>query len=122
MRLFIAIRFTNEIKDELQDVMDSLWEQGVRANYTLNFGNLLFIGLQENKALKQYVRNLRAALTDYGIDFDRKPFRPHITIARKVEGRGQFSLSVEPETMTAERVSLIRSDRVNGRLRYTEIR
>lgn len=86
-----------------------------------NFGNLLYVGFAENNRLHKYVALLRQALDEYGIAFDHKKFRPHITIARKVEGERPFHLQVKKVHMTAHGVSLFRSDRVRGGMRYTEI-
>lgn len=86
-----------------------------------NFGNLLYVGLAENDRLHKYVALLRQALDEFDIAFDHKKFRPHITIARKVEGERPFHLQVKKEHMTAHGVSLFRSDRVRGGMRYTEI-
>lgn len=163
MRLFIAINFTDEIKDALSDVIDDMRAQGIYANYvpaenlhltlaffgemaagdiplieeamsrvampqiqlTLkgigNFGNLLWAGLEDSKELSQYVKNLRRSLAEHGISFDKKAFKPHITLARKVQSHRTFDVHVDPVSMTAEGVSLMRSDRVNSRMRYTEL-
>ena len=86
-----------------------------------NFGNLLWAGLEENRELGQYVRNLWRALSEHGIPFDKKAFKPHITLARKVETRKTFDVHVAPVSMTADGVSLMRSDRINNRMRYTEL-
>ena len=86
-----------------------------------NFGNLLYVGLEDHPGLKKYVSMLRRALDEHGIDFDRKKFRAHITIARKVESAKSFQLHVRKVETTANGVSLIRSDRIDGGMRYTEI-
>ena len=86
-----------------------------------NFGNLLYVGLAENDRLHKYVTLLRQALDNGGIDFDHKKFKAHITIARKVVGEHPFHLQVKKAHMTAYGVSLFRSDRVRGGMRYTEI-
>ena len=86
-----------------------------------NFGNLLYVGLEDNAELKRYVALLRNALEQHGIVFDRKKFKAHITIARKVEGNRAFRLQVKKVRMTARGVSLFRSDRVDSQMRYTEI-
>ena len=163
MRLFIALKLNEAIKDALWDVTDAMRAQSIRANYvpeenlhvtlaflgevapgtipaieeaicsvpftplTLatgeigNFGNLLYVGLAENDSLHRYVSLLRQALDHSGIDFDHKKFKAHITIARKVQGERPFRLQVKKEHMTAHGVSLFRSDRVNGGMRYSEI-
>ena len=47
------------------------------------FGDVLVALYRKNDALEQYAQALRAALDEAGIHYDRKPFRPHITLCRK---------------------------------------
>ncbi|MBR0090374.1 MAG: RNA 2',3'-cyclic phosphodiesterase [Lachnospiraceae bacterium] len=86
-----------------------------------NFGNLLYAGLKESKPLMQYVSALRRSLDENNISYDRKKFKAHITLARRVEGKHSFSVRMPEQTLTIPGVSLMRSDRVRGGMRYTEI-
>ena len=47
------------------------------------FGDLWWIGIDDNPALYSYVRRLRNILSGNGIPFDAKKFKPHITLVRK---------------------------------------
>ena len=47
------------------------------------FGDALVALLKQNDALEQYARALRDSLDEAGIGYDRKAFRPHITLCRK---------------------------------------
>ena len=47
------------------------------------FGDLWWIGIDDNPALYSYVRRLRNSLSGNGIPFDAKKFKPHITLVRK---------------------------------------
>ena len=44
----------------------------------------LWWGIQEPEPAHALAADLRVALTEAGIPFDTKPFRPHITVARRV--------------------------------------
>ncbi len=46
------------------------------------FGNILVALFRSDDAAQGYVRALRKALDEAGIGFDRKAFRPHITLCR----------------------------------------
>ena len=164
MRLFIAIRFDDEILGALTGLQKSLRERRVTGNYTSAenlhltlafigdyddpeavletidraefrpmelalegvgcFGDLFWVGLADNKALKVYVKRLRRELAEAGIPFDRKTFSPHITLIRKVSVPGGGPVPV-PEApvgrMRATHVSLMRSDRGKNGMIYTEI-
>lgn len=92
--------------------------QGVGA-----FGDLWWIGLRENPALANYVRNLRRALAEAGIPFDRKRFSPHITLVRRaVPGeRGFPGVQVPAVEAVIDHVCLMRSDRGRNGMIYTEV-
>lgn len=163
MRLFIAIGFTEEIKNAIKNVMDAMRAQGVHADFTAvenlhltlafigetpsgrialireamenvpppkiditlngigNFGDLLWVGLKENRNLSAYVKELRSSLRSMGIAFDGKPFKPHVTVARRAKPNADFTVSVAETSMQAANVSLMKSERVGGKMRYTEL-
>ncbi|MGI5978991.1 MAG: RNA 2',3'-cyclic phosphodiesterase [Oscillospiraceae bacterium] len=86
-----------------------------------HFGDLYWVGVEKNKTLQKLVRALRDGLREAGIAFDEKPFRPHITIGRQIVSDMPVALTFPETEMTVDRVSLMKSERVNGRLVYTEI-
>ena len=86
-----------------------------------NFGNLYWIGIEKEPALFKLVREVRAGLENEGIPFDRKQFSPHITVAREVVSDSQIKLMPERKKTRVDAISLMRSDRINGKLTYTEI-
>ena len=48
-----------------------------------NFGDILWVGSKRNFKLMSLAESVRTALENEHIPFDRKPFKPHITIIRK---------------------------------------
>jgi 2'-5' RNA ligase len=85
------------------------------------FGDLWWVGVEENPALSSLASSLQNELRARGFSIERRPFKPHITVARQVVSRAPVRLEVPRVTMTADRVSLMRSARVAGELRYTEL-
>ena len=85
------------------------------------FGDLYWCGLARQDALEAYVRRLRRALAEADIPFDRKRFTPHITLLRKASVDAIPGITVPGAAMTAERVSLMRSERGKGGMLYTEL-
>ena len=84
------------------------------------FGDLWWAGIEPCNELDELVRRIRHVLADAGIPFDRKRFSPHITLIRKASGRLP-AISVPHIRMSAESVSLMRSDRGKSGMIYTEI-
>ncbi len=161
MRLFIAIRLSDEMKKALVACMHDLKKQGVEGNYvpaqnlhmTLaflgeyddpatvkdvirkvplpefrlslsekgNFGNILWAGVKGNQKLKTYVKDLRAALAEEGIPFDREKFVPHITLIRKVSAKKPYQVHLPKADMTVKKASLMRSEQKNGKMVYKEL-
>lgn len=161
MRLFIAVRFPEEIRNEILGIMKDLRAQGLKGNFSREenlhltlaflgetkaprpvseamkavsfkpfylelkesgtFRDLYWVGLKENKELSEYTKALRQELSGRGIWYDSKPFKPHITIVRKGESEQKVKIRVPEAGFWADKVSLMRSERINGKLTYTEI-
>lgn len=85
------------------------------------FGDLYWCGLAQQNELTAYVRHLRRALAEADIPFDRKRFSPHITLLRKASVDRLPGIAVPETSMTAERVSLMRSERGKNGMIYTEL-
>ena len=85
-----------------------------------HFGNLWWVGLDENDELVSYVKRLRKALSEAGIPFDKKKFSPHITLIRKAIGTLP-AVSVPKTVMSVDHISLMRSERGPKGMIYTEI-
>lgn len=161
MRLFIAVRFSEEIRRELLNASDSLRSQALSGNFTRpenlhltlaflgetnetgkikrvldairaepfpltvggsgRFGDTWWVGVSKNPALTKLVDDLRKGLNEVGITVDSKPFKPHVTLARQIVHDGPIILDVPMTEMTVARVSLMKSERINGKLTYTEV-
>lgn len=86
-------------------------------------GDLWWIGLHENKALAALQSDLARRLTGEGFRLESLRFSPHITLAREVRLQAQpdrAALLGMPFTASADRISLMRSERIQGKLTYTE--
>lgn len=161
MRLFIAIRFDDCIKDALIEVQSTLRANHVGGNYTKienlhltlafigeygdpdrvletmqtvpfepipirlegfgSFGDLYWCGFARQDRLTAYVKRLRRALAEAGIPFDRKRFSPHVTLLRKASFDRMSGVTVPDASMTADSVSLMRSERGKSGMIYTEL-
>ena len=84
------------------------------------FGDQWWAGLRETPALTAVVRRVRRALADNGIPFDRKRFSPHITLLRRAGGE-MPGIAIEPCSMEADTISLMRSERGKNGMIYTEL-
>ena len=85
------------------------------------FGDLWWAGVEENLRLKTAAENLQSALRRRGFSIEKRAFRPHVTLARQVRSPRPLRLSVPRREMTAAGMSLMKSERIGGKLTYTEI-
>lgn len=82
---------------------------------------ILYCGVSASPALHNCAADLRRALTAAGYSYDEKPFKAHITLARKVDV-GALALGQMPGArFPARGLTLYHSDRVDGALTYTPI-
>lgn len=87
-----------------------------------SFGDILWAGTEKQPALFALADGVRESLCRGGFQIDEKPFRPHITIARSaVLPRGAQTPSLAPVSMRVSKITLMRSERIGGRLTYTPI-
>ena len=86
-----------------------------------HFGNLYWIGIENNPKLKALAENLQKDLRQSGFDIEDRAFKPHITLARQVEANKPVSININRTAMPVSRISLMKSERINGRLIYTEV-
>ena len=91
------------------------------------FGDVLAALFKENRTLEQYVQALRKALDDAETGYDRKAFRPHITLCRKTAfpsaERNLFPVArpLFHIRLRVKEVCLMASDLSGGTPRYTVI-
>ena len=90
------------------------------------FGDVTVALFLRDAALDAYVRDLRAALDQAGISYDRQAFRPHVTLLRKTALPANLWLaSFEPRlqtlTLPVKEVRLMQSDLSGEAPEYTAI-
>ena len=125
--LHITLAFIGEYGDveRVKDVVErvsvkpfSIGISGIGA-----FGDLWWAGVASVAELTGLAKRLRRALAEAGIPFDKKAFRPHITLVRRAEGAERLTGTIRTgdTVMTVDHISLMRSDRGKGGMIYTEI-
>ena len=85
---------------------------------------VLWAGVEPSEALNSLARQVRQALTEAEIPFDRQDFNPHITLVRKPIISDNLNLSeihVPQATMIVEDVCRYRSDHGEQGMEYTVI-
>lgn len=89
-------------------------------------GDIWWLGVEPLPGLMAVQRQLEGALRDAGFSPEGRPYRPHITLARKVRSPGGLEPLTLPGLFPAlearvTRLTLFSSERVEGVLRYLPI-
>ncbi len=88
-------------------------------------GDLFWVGVESNDALNAVHSRLWAELSQEGFVPENRAFKPHLTLGREVLVKdfdsNEFAKTIAPMRMNVTKLSLMKSERLEGRLTYTEI-
>ena len=116
---------TEEIKSALSEIEFPAF--GFRISGTGTFEKGIFwAGTEENKNLEKLRKTVFEKLKGLGFELEEREFVPHITLARKFKPGENFSFEeagkfLPEKAVFPNRISLMKSERIDGVLRYTEI-
>lgn len=125
--LHATLAFLGEINPNRIDKIKAAMESSVGKPFSLTikgsgrFGDLWWAGIERNLPLEALVRRLRRTLSQSDFQIESRPFKPHITLARAVRTECDPEIMIPEVTMQVNRISLMKSERQEGRLVYTEI-
>ena len=88
-------------------------------------GDIYWAGVEQNDTLAQLYADLVASLRRNGLRCEDRAYKPHLTLGREVVVKHeslQAIRQISPDsTVKVETITLMRSDRINGKLTYTPI-
>lgn len=90
-------------------------------------GDIYWIGVEKVDTLLQLQKQLVEELKNAGFfEIDDNEYTPHLTIGRRVLvnddfNTREFEAEIKPIYMKVDRISLMKSERLEGKLVYTEI-
>lgn len=174
MRVFIALKFSEEVKEKLDRIQQSVKALSAKGNFTrrenlhltlrfigevkpeelsglskaidkaalnnrsfkLVFDRLgefpqgrkriIWLGGPLSEELRDLVEDVEGALEGQGYPREGKAFVPHITLGREVILKGDFrflqkSLSFDPVEVKVDKITLMESTRIEGKLKYLKL-
>jgi len=81
-----------------------------------------WIGLKENRTLSDLQADLTKRFIHKGFMLEDRPYSPHVTIGREIKIRQGFEAPVIPQnSFTIASIELMKSERINGKLTYTQV-
>lgn len=126
----VFIGETNRI-DDILDVMEEATEEVFTAPVRIALseagvfrgrgGDLHWIGVENTPELKALEKALAGGLRAEGFQIEKRRFTPHITIGREIVLSSAADLRIRAASMEAKHISLMRSERIDGKLVYTEL-
>lgn len=127
----VFIGETNRI-NIIKQIMDKISAQpfdivlGKLGKFKRNSGNIYWIGVEKNEYLSSIYDQLAKELIYAGFNIDKRDFKPHLTLGREVKlpedfDENVFSKTIPTMTIRVGKISLMKSERINGKLTYTEI-
>jgi len=86
---------------------------------------LWWIGTDRNDIHLDILKTIRERITETllsnGVHFDNRPFNLHITLGREIKHESPIIIPKQEIIYPVNRISLMRSERISGKLTYTEI-
>jgi 2'-5' RNA ligase len=136
--LHLTLVFLGETPEDKIPLISSVIDKALKppvAPFTLTFSTigcfkhskkeLWWIGTEHNDThldiLKTIRQRIAESLFSEGISFDNRPFNPHITLGREVKHTSPIIIPKQDIIFPVNRISLMKSERINGILTYTEI-
>ncbi len=130
----VTVVFIGETKkiNIIKQIMDKINVEpfdivlGKLGKFQRNSGSIYWIGVEKNEYLSSVYDQLAKELICAGFNIDKRDFRPHLTLGREVKlpeefDENVFSKTIPTMTFRVEKISLMKSERINGKLTYTEI-
>lgn len=134
--LHITVEFLGEITAEQLDnairiiVGLSFPPLGIRLTEIGTFrkptGDIWWLGVDPGKDLLALQSQLHTILKDQGFHLEDRPYRPHITLGRKVEMKASLNQAdlpknIQSTAITINEILVMRSETINGKLTYTPL-
>lgn len=134
--LHLTVVFIGEVASEkissVKAVMDKLDAESFMltindmGSFKRDGGDIYWIGVEENNTLSSINDQLFTELVKAGFRNEKREYKPHLTLGRQVVvddnfDRNRFSKSIPAMKMEVKKISLMKSERINGKLTYTEI-
>ena len=134
--LHLTLVFLGELSEEKTDIIKTAMNQIKGEPFLLslsgfgrfkrNSGDIHWAGVDKSEALIMIQKQLIGELEKAGFSPENKEYAHHLTLGREVRlsepsGNIYESLPAAKQEMTVSRISLMKSERIDGKLVYSEI-
>lgn len=137
--LHLTVNFIGETSrlQEVKAAMDQAVSKARAEEFTLsirglgkfkrNEGDIYWIGVEKENTLWRLQKELVRELKEAGFyDIDDREYKPHLTLGRRILvpdsfHEKEFEGTIAPMNMAVRKISLMKSERLEGKLTYTEL-
>lgn len=127
--MHLTVEFLGEIENTRIDLIKEVMDKLDYKKFTLSLtkigyfkkseGNIYWLGIDENDILINLYNKLHQGLLDKGFKLEDRPYRPHITLGRKVSLKDDLHFDdikhvLEKIKIDIDRVDLMKSEFVKG--------
>ncbi|MDF2486250.1 MAG: hypothetical protein K0R46_2418, partial [Herbinix sp.] len=134
-----TVNFIGETKrlTEVKEAMSRVLGKPDATQFTLSIdgfgrfkrddGDIYWIGVEKDQVLWTIQQELVKELKEAGFfDIDDRDYKPHLTLGRRIKvdknfDSKAFGESIQPMQMRVSKISLMKSERIEGKLTYTEV-
>jgi 2'-5' RNA ligase len=132
--MHLTLEFLGEIEKDKVDIIKTVLNSINISAFTIELsnigyfkrreGNIYWLGIKENKSLLELQSNIHKSLTEHGFTLEDRPYKPHITLGRKVIMNEDFNPNsltsfVNDINIKVNSVELMKSENMKGKLMYT---
>jgi 2'-5' RNA ligase len=123
----------NEAKDAMNQAVSKVKAEqfwltiGGFGRFKRNEGDIYWVGVEREDTLWKLQKQLVKELKEEGFfDIDDREYKPHLTLGRRMKVMehfdvNEFETGITPRKQLVNRISLMKSERQQGKLVYTEI-
>lgn len=133
--LHVTLAFLGEVEPNDVEKVKSCMEVVDLESFDIHIGGLgrfkrtgfdiYWVGIEQSETMSKLHKLLTSELNDKGFSMEKREFKPHLTLGREISCDYKEAKKIVSKlgSMTQEvnKFSLILSERINGKLRYTEI-
>ena len=89
-------------------------------------GDIYWLGIEKSTTLLSIYNQLSKNLIQAGFPLEKREYKPHLTLGRRVIlkqqfNKAEFDQNMQSMNIKVDKISLMKSERIKGKLTYTEI-
>jgi 2'-5' RNA ligase len=134
--LHLTLVFLGEVVPDKVSRIKQVMDKVVAESFGLNIsslgrfqrceGDIYWLGIEKSVTLLSIYNQLSKSLIQAGFPLEKREYKPHLTLGRRVIlkrqfNKAEFDQNIQSMNIEIDKISLMKSERIKGKLTYTEI-